>query len=146
MSRSTIFEWSGEDCLGKNTSDFWNDELSESSENHEFDVYKSFNLIPTPPISPEYSESYTTDLYTPTELLNRNLIQDCMWPSDHLKGQNITFQQSLLNNNISSDIKEPLPMFPYPMSDSIQYQIFTPLNKEDSAETPSDSGNTNHKY
>ena len=135
MSRSTIDTY-----LVSHPPYFWNDE-SDTMDTHDFDVWKSFNLIPTPPMSPEYQPKACYDSSTSDEL-DPNLIQDCMWPSD-LQSRNISIQKaSLTNQKLSTELKEPFPIFPYPLNDPIhnKYPIFTQLNKDDGAETPSDSG------
>lgn len=137
MSRPAI-GWSAVEYIDECKSNFWNDELINLgySDSKGLDMLHSYNHT-LKHLSIEFEAEYTNRT---CDRLKNSLIQDCMWPSDHLKGQNITFQKSLKNSNMNTEIKEPLPMFPYPMSDSIQYPIFTPLNKEDGAETPSDSG------
>lgn len=135
--------------------------LSPSSLPNE-DMWKKFELLPTPPLSPRRDDEYdmnSLDLEdfnlifdeffqkesdnrkimtfseTPPNL-NSNLIQDCMWSGD--SGRYPTGENAVCSDVNSADCVDPAAVFPYPIHSLNSIHSETKLHSL-GTETPSDS-------
>ncbi|XP_048760098.1 transcriptional regulator Myc-A-like isoform X2 [Ostrea edulis] len=135
--------------------------LSHSLPNE--DMWKKFELLPTPPLSPRRDDEYDVNsldmedfnlifdeffekesenpkIITYSETppnLNSNLIQDCMWSGD--SGRYPTGDKNAVCSDVnSSDCVDPAAVFPYPMHSLNSIHSETKFHSL-GTETPSDS-------
>nr|AGS18763.1 c-Myc [Pinctada fucata] len=131
------------------------------------DMWKKFELLPTPPLSPQRDDQFdsTLDLENltlpltdyilnddddaslfekmtfpespPSPSLHSKLIQDCMWSGDSGRYKTGDKLSTSLDVN-SSDCVDPAAVFPYPMHSITGYMSETKLHNL-GTETPSDS-------
>ncbi|XP_061197641.1 myc protein-like [Saccostrea echinata] len=135
--------------------------LSPSSLPNE-DMWKKFELLPTPPLSPRRDDEYDMNsldledfnlifdeffqkesdnrkIMTFSESppnLNSNLIQDCMWSGD--SGRYPTGENAVCSDVNSADCVDPAAVFPYPIHSLNSIHSETKLHSL-GTETPSDS-------
>lgn len=127
------------------------------------DMWKKFELLPTPPLSPRRDDDYdmnsldledfnlifdeffekeseTPKIMTLSETppnLNSNLIQDCMWSGD--SGRYPTGDKNAACPDVNSaDCVDPAAVFPYPIHSLNSIHSETKLHSL-GTETPSDS-------